>query len=393
VRGRSPALAAALTLLVAVAGCAPAAAPAKAPPAGPAASASPAALATAGSGGAATATPAGAAAGGAGAPAAKPAQPASPPPLQTVSIGVINTIADAPFYIAEKKGYFREVGIQPELRVFQSGALMIAPLSADQLDVVGSGALSAGLYNAVARNIGLHIVSGHYGEDGSVAVVVRKELIDSGRVRSVADFRGLRFQLAAECIEPEVAAAQYLATGGLTIQDVEVVYLGFGDVPSAIANGSIDIAGPPEPLQTLMEANGTGVIFHRYDAKPYRQLAVTLYSPGFAAKRELATGFMEATLRSKRDYYNALFGDRREREDVIQVMIDTTPVKQRALYDQIVLPRIDPNGALNRQSMAEDQEYYLAKGCQPQRIDLSRAIDTSFLDAALARLGRYPMEE
>ena len=59
---------------------------------------------------------------------------------------------------------------------------------------------------------------------------------------------------------------------------------------------------------------------------------------------------------------------------------------------QIVLPRVDPNGDLNRQSMAEDQEYYLAKGCQPRRIDLDRAIDTSFLDAALARLGRAPVE-
>jgi hypothetical protein len=39
--------------------------------------------------------------------------------------------------------------------------------------------------------------------------------------------------------------------------------------------------------------------------------------------------------------------------------------------------------------MVAEQEYYLARGCQQQAVDLGQVIDTSFLEAALARLGRY----
>jgi len=55
----------------------------------------------------------------------------------------------------------------------------------------------------------------------------------------------------------------------------------------------------------------------------------------------------------------------------------------------MVMPSLDPNGAINVQSMVEDQDYYLSKGCQQQPIDVAGTIDTSFVESALARLGRY----
>ena len=67
-------------------------------------------------------------------------------------------------------------------------------------------------------------------------------------------------------------------------------------------------------------------------------------------------------------------------------------MKQRALYETMIVPLIDPNGELNRQSMSDDQEYYLGRGCQQQPIDLAQSVDTSFVDAAVARLGRYPRQ-
>jgi hypothetical protein len=39
--------------------------------------------------------------------------------------------------------------------------------------------------------------------------------------------------------------------------------------------------------------------------------------------------------------------------------------------------------------MLDDQEYYLVRGCQPQPIDVARSVDSSFAEAAVARLGRH----
>jgi NitT/TauT family transport system substrate-binding protein len=70
----------------------------------------------------------------------------------TLRVGVSSASSDAVFYIADKKGYFRQEGLAVSFTPFDSAARMVAPLGAGQLDV-GGGSPSAGLYNAVERGI------------------------------------------------------------------------------------------------------------------------------------------------------------------------------------------------------------------------------------------------
>lgn len=85
-------------------------------------------------------------------PPARAAEPA------TVRIGVLNIASDAPFIIAERKGYFKDEGIEPVFTTFASSGNMIVPLSTGQLDV-GGGAPSVGVYNGVAHGINVRIVA------------------------------------------------------------------------------------------------------------------------------------------------------------------------------------------------------------------------------------------
>jgi NitT/TauT family transport system substrate-binding protein len=365
----NPTRLAASLLVVSVLGCAPAPAPA-APSAAPAAtSAAPAAAS--------------------GPEPAAAAAPASAP-LQHVTIGVNNALSDAPFFLADERGYFREAGIEIGLEVLSGGAAMIAPLSAGQLDV-GAGVLSTGLYNAIGRGVPLRAVADRSRDNGVAAIIVRRDLVDRGRVRGPADFKGLRLQMVAECISNEITLVRDLARYGLTLQDVDVTFMPFTDTPAALANGSIDVATPPEPFPARIEEAGSGVIVHRMgaDIQPYRQLSVIFYSPAFAADRDGGTRFMIAYLRGVRDYHDAFFGGRAGRADVIRLLVEKTTIKQPEVYDQMVMPSLDPNGAINLQSMVEDQDYYLTKGCQQQPIDVAGAVDTSFVEAALAQIGRY----
>src|SRR5947209_17902603 len=71
---------------------------------------------------------------------------------QGVTVGVTMSTSDAPIYIAERKGFFRDEGLDVKIINFRSAADMVAPLGAGQIDA-GAGSASAGLYNAVARGI------------------------------------------------------------------------------------------------------------------------------------------------------------------------------------------------------------------------------------------------
>ena len=71
---------------------------------------------------------------------------------------------------------------------------MVAPLGTGEIDIAAA-ATSAGLFNAEARGIGLKIVA----DKGSnlpgyayVSLLVRKELVDSGKFKSLKDLKGLR---------------------------------------------------------------------------------------------------------------------------------------------------------------------------------------------------------
>src|ERR1043166_7692530 len=70
---------------------------------------------------------------------------------QPVKIGELGILADAPFYIAIEKGYFAAEKVDVSLERFSSAAQATAPLSTNQVQVVGGG-VSASLYNAFARD-------------------------------------------------------------------------------------------------------------------------------------------------------------------------------------------------------------------------------------------------
>jgi NitT/TauT family transport system substrate-binding protein len=311
-----------------------------------------------------------------------------------VLLGQVGGISDGAIFIANDKGYFREQGIELDAKRFDSAALMVAPLGVGQLDV-GAGAPSAGLMNAAARDIPLKIVAdkgsmtpGH----GYEAMVVRKQLFDSGKIKTAADLKDKTIAISARNISPEVTLDAYLRTGGLTIKDVKIATMAHADMRAALANGAIDMAVPIEPFVTQIAEGGIGVILTRNDAvAPNTQVAVVLYGPDFVSKKpDVAKRFMVAYLKGAR-YYNDAFtkNDPVKRRDAIAILIANTPVKDPALYQKMIMPGIDPNGRVSVLSLAQLQDWFLEKGSQKVRMDLNKVVDLQYAELAVKQLGPY----
>ncbi|HZU05114.1 MAG TPA: ABC transporter substrate-binding protein [Chloroflexota bacterium] len=331
------------------------------------------------------------------APAAPPAPAASPSPaaLQKVRYGELGIRADVGVYLAIDEGYFAEQGIEVELITFDSAANMVAPLATNQLDV-GAGAPSAGLYNALRSGVNVRIVAERGHSDPTppgypVSIyLVRKALVDSGRVKSVADLKGLRFAQPARGISPELDLVAFLRQGGLTPSDLDTTIMSFPDMVTAFANDSLDFAFSVEPFATLALNQGTVVVMgYDYEVNPYHQVAVMLYSPEFS-KTELATRFMIAYLRGVRLYNDGFRkNDPVAREKAINVLVRYTPIKNRALYEQMTPSALHPDGQMNLQSFEQQQDWFISTGTQQGRVDIQQFIDLQHLEAALRYLGPY----
>lgn len=175
-----------LGLALAFTACAPAAAPTATPTKAPAAAATkapePAPTQAAQAAKPAAATPT-------TAPAAT-----APPKQATLKFGSIQSVSDAGVYVAIEKGYFKEQGITIEVNNFRTVAELIAPLGTGQLDVTATP-LSTALLAAADRGVDLKIVAdkGLSLPNWEYAwIVLRKDLFDSGQVKTPADLKGMK---------------------------------------------------------------------------------------------------------------------------------------------------------------------------------------------------------
>lgn len=314
----------------------------------------------------------------------------------TVRIGVVNSSSDAPMYIADKRGYFKQEGIEAEFVTFDTAAKMTAPLGVGQLDV-GGGGVSAGLYNAVARGIGIKIVADkgsmppHY---GFFQLLVRKDLVDSGRVKELKDLKGLKVAITAAGSTADSLLNEALKKGGLKWGDAELTTMGFSQQVMALQNHAVDASITPEPSATLAVQRGIAVRFGMGDEiYPRQQVAVLLYGDKFIKDQpELAKKFMRAYIKAARDYNDALKDGKLagpDAEKIIAILTEKTAIKDPNVYRSITPNGVNPDGKVFEDSLRKDLQFFRDRKMIDGNITVEEVMDNSFVAAALKDLGPY----
>ena len=319
-----------------------------------------------------------------------------PAVAQTITVGATSSTSDAPIYIADRKGYFRAEGLDVKVVNFRSAADMVAPLGAGQLEA-GAGSASAGLYNAVARGIAIKIVADKASSPpgyGGTKILVRKDHVESGRYREPKDLKGMKFAMNAPGVSNTSTLNMLLKSVGLKYSDVETVDMPLPDHVAALKNKSVDASASVEPGPALAVRNGDAIVIKSDDEiLPNHQIAVLLFAEDFARKRpDAAKNFMRAYIRAVRFYNGALKDGRLDgpnADEVIAILSDATPIKSRDIYKLITPTGMNPDGRVNKASLAYDLAFYTEQGLVKSAVNLDDAVDGSFVEAALKELGPY----
>lgn len=324
-------------------------------------------------------------------PASKPTS--APPPPATVKVGVLKTGSEAGFYVAIDRGYFKEQGITNELNVFKTATDQIAPLATGDLDI-GTGAITAGLFNAVERGIPLVLAAGTgYLLKGSNfgSYMVRKDVWDSGAIRTPADLKGKVYAKTAVVGSlSDIHAERLLQLGKVSWDDVRTETLGFPEMAAAFAGKKIDFAYVTEPYVTDLVEKGLAVrLMAAGDLVP-GQMGAWMFSPQFGKDRsDVANRWTMAMLKGARDYTDAFFKNKGDRQAIASILAKFTSVTDPAVHLKATPSYVTPNGYVSRQSVKEQVDFYTAKGWIKQKIDLDAVISNKFVDNALGVLGKY----
>lgn len=326
----------------------------------------------------------------AGAAVTPPSGPPAPRASVPVRFADTGVGANAGIYVALKRGYFGEEGLAIELVPFDTADRIIPALATDQIDVAGAG-ISPGLFNALARGIPVRIVAGQVVDEPGyygAGLLLRKDLVEAGRVHDYADLRGLRMGLPSLKSSLGANFARLLALGHLPADDVEVTELPPPELAVAMTNGAVDAALIQEPFSTRLVQAGAGVRWKSVgDIDPHHQATLLLYAPGFPPRSpDVASRFLVAYLRGVRDYHAAMQGGS-DPVPIYEVLAEYTAVKDLNLYAALAPNVYATDGRLNLASLEADQELWVAQGQIAQRAELAAAVDTQYVEEALRRLG------
>ena len=314
----------------------------------------------------------------------------------TIRVGVLNVGTDAPFLIADKKGYFKDEGLNVVFTTFASAGQMVVPLSAGQLDA-GGGAPAVGIYNAFTHGIDVKVVADRssdapgYGFD---PLLVRTELIKSGRYKTPKDLKGMTIAGNQPGSVSTVALYELLKKYGLGWSDIKRVNLDYPEHVAALQNGKVDASITTEPEASQAVAGGGVTRIMGDDAwYPNQEISVLIYSGAFIREhRDVAKKFMRAYLRAVRYYVGALKGGHFEgpnAADVISILTATTGLKDPAAYKALVPGSINPDGKLNLASMRKDLQYFKDQGLIDGNVTVENVVDESILTEVLKDVGRY----
>ena len=300
-------------------------------------------------------------------------------------LGIISALFDAGSLIAIEKGYFKEQGLDVEVKTFPGSADSNQALSIGAIDVLASG-ISVAIFNAKLRNIDMSIVAsagnntpGH----GIISLVLRKDLIESGRYRGPADLKGLK--LATGITAPSHWFAAVLAEeAGVNDKDVGFVGLGIANAVAAMNNKAADGGCVNEPFATLLVEKGNGVRIASIDQKfPNFPAGYLIYGQSLTKKNvDAGNRYMIAYLKAMRDYRLAFGPEKRDTAAITAIL---------RKYNIVITPEtpsagIPEDGAPSFVGVSEYLDWQVKSGNIRSKPEIGSLVDDRFRLFALKHM-------
>ena len=297
-----------------------------------------------------------------------------------VKVGDLPALSTAAFYVAIDKGYFAERGLKIETEVFASAGKMTPALATGHIDVA-TGAPSAGLFNSIASGAAFKIVADkgqiRPGFNGTL-LTVRKDLVESGQVKSARDLKGRTVSTGAKGIAMDFFLAKMMEDVGLNYDALNVTYLSYPDGVKALASKAVDAFWGPEPWGARAEALGVGVRFvlpETIKAIATFQAGLFIYSDRFTRERpRIAREFLAAYLKGARYYNEKGLKD----PEVLAIVAKHTKVPVDAVKASFPF-YIAPDGRPRVEDLNALQDFFIARDWMKTKVPIDKMVDLSFL--------------
>lgn len=176
-------------------------------------------------------------------------------PKLSIGVGGKPLIYYLPLTIAERKGYFRQEGLDVEILDFPGGAKALQALLGGSVDIVSGAYEHTISQQAKGQTIEALVLEGRYS-----AIVLAMPKAKAAAYKSPADLKGMKIGVTAPGSSTNMFVNILLAKAALKPDDVSIIGVGAGAGAVAILKrGEIDAVSNLDPVIAQLESDGTAV--------------------------------------------------------------------------------------------------------------------------------------
>jgi NitT/TauT family transport system substrate-binding protein len=286
----------------------------------------------------------------------------------------------APFYVAEEEGYFAEQKLQIEF-VKMTDAIGALPLLIKGDIDIWSDIIYPSCLNSMIRGAKIKIVAdkGHLSATGAnySVFMARRALIKEGKLDNLSRLKGLRVATTQGSALSGYYLEKLLSKVGLTVADIQLLFLLMPNRADAFERGSIDVAMVVEPWVTkILQKGHAAVWIPIQQVAPNFQQAILVYGPTLLEKNpDAGKRFMVAYLKGIRQFNQG------KTERNIKILTKYTGLDQEFLK-KTCWPAFRNDGHINIESIMDFQDWVLKKGLIDTIVSPNQFWDSTFIEYA-----------
>jgi NitT/TauT family transport system substrate-binding protein len=227
--------------------------------------------------------------------------------LLKTKVGVLRLSSSAPVFIAQDKGYFKEAGLDVELKFFDAAQPVAVATASGDVDF-GATAFTAGLYNLAGKGV-LKVIGGMSREKAGYPLIgyFASNNAYAAGLKKPADLAGKHIAVT------QVGSSFHYSLGlladkyGFKLSDVKVLPLqSLSNAAAALKGETVDAALlPVSAARKLMDDNGAKLLGWVGDETPW-QVGAVFASPKAVANKALVTKLLGALTRADSEYHDVI---------------------------------------------------------------------------------------
>ncbi|MEV7450116.1 ABC transporter substrate-binding protein [Streptomyces nigra] len=219
--------------------------------------------------------------------------------VTTVKVGLIPIVDVAPLYLGQKKGFFKEQGLELEFTTAQGGAAIVPGVASGQFQFGFSNVTS--LMVAQSNGVPVKAVANGIASTGEPGKDFGALMVKKGSpLKSPEELEGRKVAINTLKNINETAVRASVRSAGGDPDEVEFVELPFDQMPAALDKGQIDAAMVVEPATaTIKNQDGVEIASPLVDVAPDLTVALYFTSKQYAERNpEVVEKFQKAAAQS-----------------------------------------------------------------------------------------------